>query len=326
MRSERYRFPAALPDVVPGDLREDLARRDFSVNALAVPLDGRGPLGLIDPFCGLEDIRRKRVRVLHDRSFIDDPTRAFRAVRFAAELGFELERRTSRLLREGVGLVEKLSAARLRRELATTLGCRRPGRAVHQLMRFGLLETVAPGLRPPRTAAACVARLPRLVRWLSESSPADVPVVWAVALALLLRSVADETVRQALGRLQPDRGSRHVVLDALEAGRRIPQALAQPRLRPSRIHAVCRGHGTEALLAVLACAPPAKVRDAVRRYLATLREVRADIRGADLVRAGLPPGPAIAQALDAALAAKLDGLAPRGRDQLRVALASAGRP
>jgi len=326
MRRERYRSPAALPDVGPGTLQEDLARRDFALNTLAVPLGGSGPLGLIDPFGGLDDIRRKRVRVLHERSFIDDPTRAFRAVRFAAELGFELERRTARLLRDGVGFVDLLSAARLRRELTYTLGCGRPGRAVRLLVRFGLLETVAPGLRPPRNAAICVARLPRLVRWLREGSPSDPPVVWAVALALLLRTVEGETVRQALGRLQPDRGVRRAVLDALEADRRLPRALARPGLRPSRIHAVCRRHGTEALLAVLAGGPPPKIRAAVRCYLATLRDVRADVRGADLLRAGLPPGPSIARALDAALAAKLDGLAPRRRDQLRVALASSGRP
>jgi len=127
-RRERYRKPAALPEVEPADLLADLARRDFTVNALALPLLARGPGGVIAPFGGLEDLRTRTLRVLHDGSFADDPTRAFRAVRLASELGFSLEATTEARMRADRDKIDRLSSARLRRELVFLLDSRHAGR------------------------------------------------------------------------------------------------------------------------------------------------------------------------------------------------------
>jgi len=116
-RREAYAHPGALPEVAfPATLAEDLARRDFAIHAMALPLSSRRRL--VDPFGGRKDLAAGRIRVLHDRSFLDDPTRAYRAVRYAARLGFRLERPTARLLREAVasGAVDAVSGDRLRRE------------------------------------------------------------------------------------------------------------------------------------------------------------------------------------------------------------------
>jgi len=120
-RSETYPEPGALPVVEPGTIEDDLARRDFTINALAIPLpDG----AVLDPFKGRGDLERKTIRVLHERSFVDDPTRVFRAIRYESRLGFRMDAETERLAREAIeaGLVRRLSGPRVREDLTELLG------------------------------------------------------------------------------------------------------------------------------------------------------------------------------------------------------------
>jgi tRNA nucleotidyltransferase (CCA-adding enzyme) len=322
-RTEHYRQPAALPEVRRAGLAEDLARRDFTINALAVPWNRDGPLGLIDPFGGSRDLRARRVRVLHARSFLDDPTRLFRAVRLAAGLDFRIEPVTARWMRAGGAGIERLSAARLRHEVERTLGSDHADRAVRLLAAFALLPRIAREWRAPPRAPRQVARLQGLLCWWRRRTPGEEVSAWTIVLALLLRESSEARIREVLGRLQPDRGARAAVLDGLAALRGLPRALAGA-LPPSRIHAACRPHTTEALLAVLASSPPSgRTARRVRRFLGALRDVRADVDGSDLLRAGVFPGPAVARGLRAALAAKLDGRAPGRAGQLRAALDAA---
>jgi tRNA nucleotidyltransferase (CCA-adding enzyme) len=327
-RRESYPRPAALPKVEPASLAEDLARRDFTVNAMASPLGAAGPEGLIDPFGGLDDLRRRRVRVLHGRSFLDDPTRAFRGVRLAAELDFAMGAGTSRLIHaaRAARVFDRLSSARLRREVVRSLEARGAGRAVQLLSRFGLLATLDRDLRAPRRIRAMLDRLPALMARHRRRCPDEAVLEWAVVLALLLRQANEEVVERALVRLQPSRSARRAVGDGVDALRTLPRALARGRARrPSRIHAVCRGRTTEALLAVAAGTSSEAVRRALLKYLHALRGVRLEITGNDLLRRGIGAGPALARGLEAALAARLDGGAPRRESQLRAALRAAGR-
>jgi tRNA nucleotidyltransferase (CCA-adding enzyme) len=327
-RRERYPRPAALPKVEPAGLAEDLARRDFTVNAMASPLGAGGPAGLIDPFGGLDDLRRKRVRVLHGRSFLDDPTRAFRGARLAAELGFEIGPGTSRLIRSALrtGVFERLSSARLRREIVRALEARRPGRAVRLLSRHGLLGTLDPELRAPRGIVTTLGRLPVLVARHSRCCPDEALTDWAVVLALLLRQAEAEVIERTLARLQPSRAARRAVCDGIDALRTLPRALARGRgQRASAIYTACRRRTTEALLGVATATSSATVRRAVLKYLHSLRGVRLEITGRDLLQHGIGPGPAVARGLEAALSARLDGRAPSRDRQLGAALAAARR-
>jgi tRNA nucleotidyltransferase (CCA-adding enzyme) len=327
-RRERYLRPAALPEISPAGLLHDLARRDFTINAMAAPLSPDGPGGLVDPYGGHEDLRRRRLRVLHERSFDDDPTRALRAVRLAAELGCRLERRTSGLIRSAVErrLFDRLSGLRLARELKRLLGIRRVKAAVRLARDLGLLSAFDAELVAPRDLDASLERLPHLVER-HRARHADEPLQpWAIGMPLVLRSSGPETLGRILGRLRLSRADEDAVRDGVEALRRVPRSLAGGgRLRPSRIHRACSGHRTEALLAVAATTASSRVRRAVLRHLDRLREVRAELSGTDLLREGIAPGPAVARGLRAALEARLDGRV-RSRDaELRVALAAARR-
>jgi tRNA nucleotidyltransferase (CCA-adding enzyme) len=327
-RRERYPRPAALPEVAPGDLAQDLARRDFTINAMAAPLTAGGPDGLIDPFGGLGDLRRGRVRALHERSFIDDPTRAFRAARLGGELGFEIEARTSGRIRSAAtgGVFDRLSATRLRHEVERTLEARRAGDAVRLLARHGLLATLDAELRAPRGIVRSLDRLAGVVARFRLRFPDEPLLAWSSSMSLLLRSAGPEVLSRTLARLQPSRAARIAVRDGVEALRRLPRALSRSRpLRRSVIYVACHGRSTEALLSVLGGTSSAQARRAVREYLYELRDVRLDITGRAFLRAGIRPGPAVARALRAALLARLDGRAPGPDAQVRAGLAATGR-
>jgi len=325
-RRERYRRPAALPQVTPGDLGNDLFRRDFTINALAAPLLPAGPSGLIDPFGGLADLRGRRIRVLHERSFIDDPTRAFRAARIGAAIGFGIERGTAKLMiaAAGDGGCDRLSAARLRHEVERILESGRPGRAIGLLDRHLLLAALEPGLKATRPIVASLERLPAVAGRFRQRFPDEALSIWASGLALLLRSASDPVVRRTVDRLQPSRAERRTVLDGVVALRRLPRTLRHPR-RPSEIVAACRGHTVEGLLSVLASTSSEPTRRAVLAFVHRLRPVRPDLTGRDLLRAGVRAGPEVARGLAAALADKLDGKASTPASQMRAALAVARR-
>ena len=150
-RSETYSEPGALPQVTAGTLDQDLARRDFSIGAMCMVM--APPAGsalswgdLIDPFCGQGDIERRLVRVLHPGSFIDDPTRIFRAVRYATRLGFEIEETTAKLMRDALAYVDRLSGDRARRELERIFDEAEAGRVLELAGSLGVLEAVFPDM------------------------------------------------------------------------------------------------------------------------------------------------------------------------------------
>jgi tRNA nucleotidyltransferase (CCA-adding enzyme) len=146
-RAESYAYPGALPEVRPATITDDLARRDFTLNAMAFPLAGEPEL--VDPHSGLGDLRAGALRVLHERSFVDDPTRALRAARYAARFGFELERQTERLLRDSD--LATVSEDRVRNELARTATEPDPAAALQLILDWGVMPNLDPGA-PERVA------------------------------------------------------------------------------------------------------------------------------------------------------------------------------
>ena len=280
-RSETYPSPGVLPEVEPADLTEDLERRDFTVNAMAVPLSDPGEL--IDPHNGLEDLREGLLRVLHDLSFMDDPTRALRAARYAARLGLRLDPDTQRLLRAAD--LSTVSDDRVTGELAQIAGEGRPSEALRLIEEWGLLEL--------GKGVALVAAVERLFaehsEW-EEFADRDVAVLLAVA---------------------PSDHPRQLRLRAAKLASVVPASPAQ------RWH-LAHGH----VPGVLALARAAGA-DWLDEYVNRLRHVELEIWGYDLLDAGIPEGPGIGRGLDAALEARLDGEISTRDEELQVALEAA---
>ena len=280
-RAEAYEHPGALPRVRPATLADDLARRDFTINAMAVPLAGEPRL--VDPHGGHGDLEARRLRVLHDRSFEDDPTRALRAGRYAARLGLRVDSRTADLLRT-VDLAT-VSADRAEAELRRLAAEPDPVAALRLLVEWGVVEA-------DTELAGATLRVLDEARW---GAIADRATAFLAAGG----------VRAGRYRAPPgaDRARGLAVL---------------PALSPSELTARARGHASAEL--AIARALGAEWLD---RYLDDWRGVRLEIGGRDLLAAGVAEGPAIGRGLEAALAAKLDGRVEGREEELAEALAAA---
>ncbi|HEU4685186.1 MAG TPA: hypothetical protein VFS39_11855 [Nitrospira sp.] len=316
-RSESYAQPAVLPNVKPSSLRDDLGRRDFTVNAMALQVNDF-QFGLLhDPYGGQRDLRSKTLRILHERSFSDDPTRVFRAVRFMHRFGFRLEPATRRLLVQAAAtrMIDRLSGPRLANEVFLLLGERHPERVVHQLVKLRLLRFLHPrvtyGLQTKRLFLA----LPRALNWWHQGPDASVVQRPFVYLMALLSATAPSVRRSIAKRLQLSSARCQALEMAGAATERMAALLsAREPLRRSRVYRLLADVPAEAMVLALAKSRVnhgtkgfRRTRDRLREYLLRDRYTAIAVRGSDLARLGLKPGPAYKRILDRILEARLDG-------------------
>ena len=306
-RRERYPEPGALPEVEPAPLAEDLRRRDFTINAIGVSLSGRPGVLTAAPLA-LDDLESERLRVLHDESFNDDPTRLLRLARYAARLGFKVERQTARLASEALaaGALRTVSGGRIGSELRLALVEPEPLRALASLAKLDVLEALQPALSLDVPLARHALEL------LPDDGRRDLLVLAACAWGF----ATPDGLRRWLDDLEFPAGDRDVVTVAACEAPAIARAIAPPQ-PPSRLHALLRRRPLEAvaLAGGLGPKPPARL------WLEELRHVRLEIDGNDLIAAGVPAGPEIGRRLELALARKLDGELTGGREaELQAAL------
>ncbi len=324
-RAESYRAPGALPDVRSGSVQEDLARRDFTVNAIALALAGanRGELRVVPD--ALEDLAAGRLRVLHEASFTDDPTRLLRLGRYHARLGFELESHTAELAAAALrdGALATVSGARIGAELRLALGEPEPIAALAGLAELGALAGVDERIEfAEPLARAALALAPD-----DASAP-------TLLLAILLAAIADQggegagpAMRALLDRLEFPASEREQAVRTALSSPSLLERIAG-RASPSAVNATLATVPLEAVALALARAEAgiggpadADAVAAARRWLERLRHVRLAIGGEDLLAAGVPPGPQIGERLAAALALRLDGALEAGPEaELRAAL------
>ena len=305
-RRETYSHPGALPDVEPAPLAEDLLRRDFTVNAIALGLSGE----LTAAPAALEDLDARRLRVLHDRSFIDDPTRLMRLARYASRLGFEVEPHTRELAGEAVagGALGTVSGPRIGNELRLLAREDDPVAAMRGLAGLGLDRAIHPGfgIEDQDLARRALALLP-------DDGRRD-----RLALALAARGLPPAELAEMLESLAFEADDRDAILVAATRSEDAAGALSAARA-PSEIAAAVAGAPPELVALAGALGPASQARE----WLDTLRHVRLAIDGDDLLAAGVPEGPAIGRGLRAALAAKLDRDASGRDEELAAALAAA---
>ena len=299
-RTEFYDAPGALPAVERASLREDLFRRDFTVNAMAASLGPNDFGRLLDPFGGRADLDARLLRVLHNLSFVDDPTRIFRAIRYEARYGLRLEEHSAQLARACIelGLVGELSSARLRDELQALL--EDPG-AAGGIVRLGELRAdraVHAHLRGDAEAAARFSQALELRNELGVELPS-----WRIGLAVLGREMTSEEAYAWLARLKVRRRDVERIVGAIVVAPRILERLRTEALEPADMVALADRFAPDAPLLALAMEDRPELRD----YFTRLHDVRLEISGADLAALGLGESPRVGEVLGEIRRRKLNG-------------------
>ena len=297
-RREDYPRPAALPVVSPGSIYDDLARRDFSINALALPLAEDQPK-VLDPLGGLDDLRRGVIRVLHSKSFADDPTRILRALRYEARFGFHLEDGTLKLLESALaqGYLGLLTGDRLRHELERVLKEDRPEPVLQRAWGLGVLASFHPSLGDE----GAPARLAALAGSAAGAGGID-PLAYLCSLVYPLSGGAGEAL---INRLNLPANWAEVVRDTIRL-RELEPELAVPDMERSRLFHLVEGFSQMAALAVSRITASAPVARRLSEFWNELRFVSPALNGGDLLAMGVPEGPLVGQVLGELQDARLD--------------------
>jgi tRNA nucleotidyltransferase (CCA-adding enzyme) len=309
-RTERYPSPGALPEVEAAPLDQDLVRRDFTINAMALVLSGDKLGRLIDPHGGLTDLEAKQIRVLHEASFVDDPTRLIRALRYEARLGFRMDSGSEGLAVEAIKAeaLGTVSGVRKRDELLRLLAEVEVAVALARVSEIGLDRALHPALRANTDLVASAALA-------AGEMGADRVLT---ALAALVQPAAWE-LEGWVDSLQLTRGERDRVLRAA----RVAESLLAPLRRrppPRELYDLLIYEPPESLALALALGAPA---EPVLEFVRDLRTVQLEVTGDELVAAGVPQSPAIGRALAETLRLKLEGSVSGRDEELETALALA---
>jgi tRNA nucleotidyltransferase (CCA-adding enzyme) len=298
-RTETYSRPAALPEVQFATLEEDLARRDFTINAIAASLCKADFGRLIDPHDGRADLEEQTIRVLHARSFLDDPTRIFRAVRYENRLGFRMDEQTEALARAALeqSIADHVSGERLRDELEALLD---EDDVAHTIERLGDLDAARAFHATVATDAQTVELAGRVVA-LARELGVEVPR-WRLRLAVLFRRTPPDDLPAALDALAVPRRDEEAVADAVVHGPRLVEEL-QGAPDPAAVVARVEPLAPDAPLMALALGDVPALHD----WFTRLRAVRLEITGADLAALGLAESPRVGEVLAELRRRKLRG-------------------
>lgn len=316
-RKESYALPAELPRVEPASLAEDLYRRDFTINAMAIQLNAGHVGHLIDWYGGQKDLRDRTIRVLHEKSFEDDPTRIFRAIRFEQRFKGRLEGNSQRLLRYAAetGLIDRLSGPRLCNEWFLLFAERDPSPALDRVAQLKLFRFLHPQLHYGVHTRRIICSLSKLLAtWTSRfpTSHLDRSVLYLMAL---LEGASESVVEGVIARLMLSNEQAKKVRTSGRKPACILRLLGGAiNLRPSELYHLLIEVPDETLVLLLAMAAARKrtvqmgrTQRRVFRFMTRLRASKTALRGADLLQMGMEPGPQIKDCLTRLLDARLDG-------------------
>ncbi|MGQ9767336.1 MAG: CBS domain-containing protein [Anaerolineae bacterium] len=312
-RTEFYERPTALPTVERSSIKQDLHRRDFTINTLAVRLNPDRWGELLDFYGGRKDLEDGTIRVLHSLSFVEDPTRILRAVRFEQRFGFTIEPRTEKLIADALDLLDRVTAERLRHEIELILAEAQPERALCRLENLGVLARLHPALRCDSWFTIKAGELRATLAAVSDphsQSPAamQLPVDASprLYLALFLYRLSAQVINEFLERFRIRKEYRDLVLAVRGLAERVP-LLSRADLRPSEIVAALDESSAEARLVVRVAEDNWLVRQRLDLYQRRLQHIRPALTGDDLHRMGVTPGPIYRRILAQVRGALLDG-------------------
>jgi tRNA nucleotidyltransferase (CCA-adding enzyme) len=309
-RKETYARPGALPTVTPGTLKDDLIRRDFSINAMAISLAANDYGELVDPHQGKKDLEHRLIRILHPRSFSDDATRILRAVRYEQRLGFELETQTAQLLKRDIPMLDTISGDRIRHELELIFKEKQPELVIKRLGELGVLPRMSPSLKSDGWLVEKFDKARRLKK------PTQLPSLY---FCLLVYSFSEKDIGQFFARLNISAKLSRAMCDTLRLKTKLP-LLDKPALKPSEIYYLLREYEPVAIQANVMASESSTAQRNLQLFLTKLRYVRTALNGEELKRLGISAGPEMGQVLQILHKAKLDGEVRTRADEKNLAL------
>ncbi len=318
-RMEYYKFPAALPDVELSSIKLDLFRRDFTINTLAIQLNP-GRLGrLIDFFSAQKDLKDKAIRVLHNMSFVEDPTHVFRAIRFEQRFGFTIGKLTASLVENAVKMdfFKRLSGRRVFSELRHILEEEDPIPALIRLEDFRLLKVIHDSVHLNKATMAMLNGVKEALAWYDLLFLDERVDRWAVYFMGLLRPFDAKVSVEICARLEIPHGFEKLFCaDRFDAETCLNWLEQQENLTNSVLYMRLIRYRTEVILYMIATASSKIVQKVISHYYTHLRQVQISINGKDIRAMGVRPGPVYKNALSAVLSAKLNGEVVSRRDEL----------
>jgi len=308
-RTEYYEYPTALPTVEQSSIKKDLYRRDFTINTLAIRLNGR--FGeLIDFYGGQRDLKEQTIRVLHSLSFVEDPTRVIRAVRFEQRFGFRLGKETLTLIKGAakMDLFHRLSGQRLLTELMLLFSEEEPRKAVARLGELDLLRFIHPALAWSSRLAALLKGVEQALAWHRLSDLRQQIDPWLVYFMAIMDVIPHKAVGETLMRLAlPDRHAEKIRTGHRASPRILRQLAKRPPPSPADTYRLFQGQADETLLFLMAKSKSESAKRRISAYLTTDRHVRPALTGTALKAMGLKPGPQYKKLLETLLEARLNG-------------------
>ena len=321
-RMEYYEHPAALPTVETGSLKNDLSRRDFTINTLAISLNKKGVWSLVDFFGGQRDLKERVIRVLHNLSFIEDPTRVFRAIRFEQRFNLSISKQTMALLESAVkkNLFNRLSGSRLYLELVLMLKEREPIKIIRRMHGLSLLKFIHPGIVYSETMKELFLNIGDVISWYHLLFLGGEAEGWFIYLMSLLDDLNDEDVLDVCRRLSIPGRYRNKLIDGRSqirmAFKRISSLSEVNGYKPSQIYDILNPLSIEGMLFMMAKVTQEKIKKAISLYLTKLRSVKIEVKGDDLIEMGMSRGSEIGLMLKEIKNARLDGLLKDKNDEI----------
>ena len=318
-RMEYYQFPASLPVVEMSSIKMDMFRRDFTINTLAIQLNP-GKFGrLIDFFSAQKDIKDKTLRVLHNLSFVEDPTRVFRALRFEQRFGFTIGKLTSSLIDNAVKMefFKRLAGKRVYAELKLILKEENPAPTIIRLMDYDLLKVIHPGIIIESDLKHLLDTTKKVTDW-HDLLFIDEPYErWAVFFMALIRHTDLQTTHEICQHLTI--APRYATMfgeNRIHAAQQVTRLEWHKRMKNADVYNLLKAFKTEVILYMMVCTGSEIAKKRISLYHTRLRNVAITISGKDLLGMGLAPGPVFSKLLQAVLEAKLNGLVKTHEDEL----------
>ncbi len=318
-RMEYYKFPAALPTVEMSSIKLDLFRRDFTINTLSIQLNPNRFGLLVDFFAAQKDIKEKTIRVLHNLSFVEDPTRVFRAIRFEQRFGFTIGKLTSGLIENAVKMdfFKRLSPRRVFAELRQILEEQNPTAAIIRLNEYDLLNVIHPSIILTKELIALFNSVKKVLSWHDLLFLEEPYIKWAVYFLALTRQCDKNTIDEICMPIELAPRYRNIFCkERFEADRCLAWMERNQPVKNSTLYQRLSVFKIELILYMMAATKQEKVKRSISNYFTRLRHIDTSIKGKDLKKMGHEPGPVYREILQAVLYAKLNGQIKTRSDEL----------